>query len=126
MLCDGALVLDARLQVVKLYTNKREGCKVVRREKGIERQYVHACSSCDQDVAYTSKSHEADLELVYLLDSSVDVPWHRMKSPWTCKVCGYICQNQAQLELHRKQRQHTEEMEKEQEASNELKPIIVG
>ena len=83
---DGALVLDARLQVVKLYTQRREGSKAVRREKGVERQYLHGCPSCNQDVGYTSKPHEAPLELVYLLESSVDVPWHRMKSPWTCKA----------------------------------------
>lgn len=96
---DGALVLDARLQVVKLYTQRREapggrgawlvgrqGSKAVRREKGVERQYLHGCPSCNQDVGYTSKPHEAALELVYLLESSVDVPWHRMKSPWTCKA----------------------------------------
>mmetsp|Transcript_93842 Transcript_93842/g.223154 ORF Transcript_93842/g.223154 Transcript_93842/m.223154 type:complete len:183 (-) Transcript_93842:36-584(-) len=123
---DGAMVLDARLQVISLYTVKREGSRVIRREKGAERQYVHACPSCDQDVGYTSKPHEADLELVYLSDTAVTVPWHRMKSPFTCKVCGYICQSQGQLEFHRKQKQHTEEMEKEQEAANELKPIIVG
>eukprot|EP00439_Symbiodinium_sp_Y106_P085236 s2445_g27.t3 len=121
---DGAMVLDARLQVISLYTVKREGSRVIRREKGAERQYVHACPSCDQDVGYTSKPHEADLELVYLSDTAVTVPWHRMKSPFTCKVCGYICQSQGQLEFHRKQKQHTEDMEKEQEAANELKPII--
>ncbi|CAE6946905.1 unnamed protein product [Symbiodinium sp. CCMP2592] len=112
---DGAMVLDARLQVISLYTVKREGSRVIRREKGAERQYVHACPSCDQDVGYTSKPHEADLELVYLSDTAVTVPWHRMKSPFTCKVCGYICQSQGQLEFHRKQKQHTEDMEKEQE-----------
>ncbi|CAK9064896.1 unnamed protein product [Durusdinium trenchii] len=122
---DGAMVLDARLQVVQLYTLRKEGSRTIRREKGVERQYVHACPSCDQEVAYTSKPHEAELELIYLSDA-VDVPWHRMKSPWTCKVCGYICQNLQQLQLHRKQRDHTEEMENEQEEKNQLKPIVVG
>ncbi|CAK9064898.1 Uncharacterized protein SCF082_LOCUS33332 [Durusdinium trenchii] len=112
-------------EVVQLYTLRKEGSRTIRREKGVERQYVHACPSCDQEVAYTSKPHEAELELIYLSDA-VDVPWHRMKSPWTCKVCGYICQNLQQLQLHRKQRDHTEEMENEQEEKNQLKPIVVG
>eukprot|EP00442_Polarella_glacialis_P050345 CAMPEP_0115145056 /NCGR_PEP_ID=MMETSP0227-20121206/61893_1 /TAXON_ID=89957 /ORGANISM="Polarella glacialis, Strain CCMP 1383" /LENGTH=162 /DNA_ID=CAMNT_0002554511 /DNA_START=40 /DNA_END=525 /DNA_ORIENTATION=+ len=109
---DGAIVLDARKQVVKLYTKKREGHNVVRREKGAERQFMHACPSCDQEVGYTSKAYEEeDLEMIYLSDTAVVVPWHRMKNPWVCKVCGYICQSEADLEKHRKQRQHTIAME---------------
>mmetsp|Transcript_19675 Transcript_19675/g.31419 ORF Transcript_19675/g.31419 Transcript_19675/m.31419 type:complete len:158 (-) Transcript_19675:9-482(-) len=107
---DGAIVLDARKQVVKLYTKKREGHNVVRREKGAERQFMH----------------EEDLEMIYLSDTAVVVPWHRMKNPWVCKVCGYICQSEADLEKHRKQRQHTIAMENDKEAENEMKPIIVG
>ena len=83
---DGALVLDARRQVVRLYTTRREGSRAVRREKGVERQYLHGCPGCDQDVAYTGKGHDQPLELLYLLEKQVDVPWHRMKSPWTCKA----------------------------------------
>eukprot|EP00933_Yihiella_yeosuensis_P038007 TRINITY_DN31996_c0_g1_i1.p1 TRINITY_DN31996_c0_g1~~TRINITY_DN31996_c0_g1_i1.p1 ORF type:complete len:176 (+),score=24.14 TRINITY_DN31996_c0_g1_i1:53-580(+) len=124
---DGALVLDARKQVVKLYTKKREGSTTVRREKGMERQYLHACPKCDQDVGYTSKPYEEeDLEMIYFLDTAIDVPWHRMKTPWVCKVCWYVCQSEAHLERHRKQRQHSVAMENEKEARSEMKPIIVG
>ncbi|CAJ1364517.1 unnamed protein product [Effrenium voratum] len=65
---DGALVLDARISVVKLYTVKREGSQVVRREKGVERQYVHACPSCDKDVGYTSKPHEDRAAVLRILE----------------------------------------------------------
>merc|ERR1719409_1524040 len=103
---DGAMILDARKVIVRPNTKRREGCQLVRRPNGVERQYVHACVSCGKEVGYTSTPHEAELQLLYLSETAVSVPWHRKKTPWVCKVCGYVCQGEAQLEAHRKQRQH--------------------
>merc|ERR1719382_853671 len=55
---DGARVLDAKRMVVKLNTAQREGSQLIEREKGAERQYVHACLKCGQAVGYTSTPHE--------------------------------------------------------------------
>mmetsp|Transcript_65625 Transcript_65625/g.203325 ORF Transcript_65625/g.203325 Transcript_65625/m.203325 type:complete len:177 (-) Transcript_65625:109-639(-) len=124
---DGALVLDARKVVVRLNTSRREGSQLIRRPNGAERQYVHACGSCGQAVGYTSTPHEDELKLVYLAEQAVDVPWHRVKTPWVCKICGLVCQDEAHLESHRKQRQHfVDEAEEAKEADTETKPIIVG
>mmetsp|Transcript_98972 Transcript_98972/g.268792 ORF Transcript_98972/g.268792 Transcript_98972/m.268792 type:complete len:177 (+) Transcript_98972:74-604(+) len=124
---DGALVLDARKQVVRLYTSKQEGSQLIRRPNGAERQYVHACSSCGQAVGYTSTPHEAELQLVYIQETAVTVPWHRKKTPWVCKVCGFVCQDAPHLEQHRRQRQHFDAEEvAAAEAAADTKPIIVG
>uniref|UniRef100_A0A7S2CG10 C2H2-type domain-containing protein n=1 Tax=Alexandrium andersonii TaxID=327968 RepID=A0A7S2CG10_9DINO len=125
---DGALVLDARKVVVRLNTSRRDGSQLIRRPNGAERQYVHDCGSCGQAVGYTSTPHEDDFQLFYIAEQAVDVPWHRVKTPWVCKVCGYVCKDQAHLESHRRQRQHfSEEAEKEaKEAETETKPIMVG
>mmetsp|Transcript_52138 Transcript_52138/g.124201 ORF Transcript_52138/g.124201 Transcript_52138/m.124201 type:complete len:178 (+) Transcript_52138:74-607(+) len=125
---DGAMVLDGRKVVIRLNTNRRETCNLVRRPNGVERQYVHECKNCGQDVAYTSTPHDQDLALFYVLDTAVEVPWHKKKTPWTCNVCGYICQSEMHLEAHRKQRQHFDDGAEEEakQAAQEAKPIIVG
>mmetsp|Transcript_37795 Transcript_37795/g.85235 ORF Transcript_37795/g.85235 Transcript_37795/m.85235 type:complete len:177 (-) Transcript_37795:32-562(-) len=124
---DGALVLDARKVIVRLNTSQREGSQLIRRPNGAERQYVHACSSCGQAVGYTATPHEDDLQLLYISEQAVVVPWHRMKTPWVCKVCGYVCQTSEHLESHKKQRQHfSDDTEETKEAETETKPIIVG
>mmetsp|Transcript_62112 Transcript_62112/g.110442 ORF Transcript_62112/g.110442 Transcript_62112/m.110442 type:complete len:177 (-) Transcript_62112:40-570(-) len=124
---DGAMILDARKAVVRLNTERREGCQLVRRPNGVERQHVHACLSCGQAVGYTSTPHEDDLQLMYLSETAVKVPWHRKKTPWVCKVCGYVCQSEAELESHRKQRQHfVDDNKEEQQAKADMKPIMVG
>mmetsp|Transcript_78021 Transcript_78021/g.137484 ORF Transcript_78021/g.137484 Transcript_78021/m.137484 type:complete len:174 (+) Transcript_78021:111-632(+) len=125
---DGAVVLDARQQCVKLSTEKREGSKLIRREKGAERQYIHACPKCDHDVGYTSKPYEdpESLQIIFLLEAAVDIPWHKAKTPWVCKVCNYVCQSEAHLEQHRKQRQHSVDMEESMRNRDELRPIVTG
>eukprot|EP00929_Paragymnodinium_shiwhaense_P120444 TRINITY_DN92396_c0_g1_i1.p1 TRINITY_DN92396_c0_g1~~TRINITY_DN92396_c0_g1_i1.p1 ORF type:complete len:178 (-),score=45.44 TRINITY_DN92396_c0_g1_i1:153-686(-) len=125
---DGALVLDARKYVVQPHTERKEGEQLVRREKGVERQYIHCCKNCKKDVGYTSTPHDATLQLLYLSEQAVEVPWHKKKTPWVCKVCGYVCQDEDSLEAHKKQRQHfEEEAEKEaKDAANGTAPIMVG
>lgn len=120
---DGALVLDARKVVVRPHTKKRDGCQTIVRPKGVERQFVHECSSCGKEVGYTSTPHEDELQMLYLSENAVEVPWHRKKSPWVCKICGYVCQGEAQLTAHKKQRQHFGE---EENQAGEMKPVIVG
>jgi len=124
---DGALVLDSTKSVVRLNTARREGSQLIRRPKGVERQYLHACTSCGQVVGYTSTPHEEEFKLLYMSETAVKVPWHRKKTPWVCKICGYVCQDAAQLEAHKKQRQHLGEGQAEKnEADCETRPIIVG
>eukprot|EP00746_Dinoflagellata_sp_MGD_P005911 gnl/MRDRNA2_/MRDRNA2_111458_c0_seq1.p1 gnl/MRDRNA2_/MRDRNA2_111458_c0~~gnl/MRDRNA2_/MRDRNA2_111458_c0_seq1.p1 ORF type:complete len:163 (-),score=24.01 gnl/MRDRNA2_/MRDRNA2_111458_c0_seq1:16-504(-) len=102
---DGALVLDASKVVVRLSTVRNDQAALVRREKGIERQYTHSCSSCKQVIGYQSTPHSQELKLLYVVETAVKVP-RRKTTPWTCRVCGYVCLNNAQLETHKKQRQH--------------------
>eukprot|EP00928_Gymnodinium_smaydae_P072656 TRINITY_DN55985_c0_g1_i1.p1 TRINITY_DN55985_c0_g1~~TRINITY_DN55985_c0_g1_i1.p1 ORF type:complete len:203 (-),score=40.19 TRINITY_DN55985_c0_g1_i1:110-640(-) len=124
---DGALILDARKAIVQPNTAVQDEAQLIRRPKGVERQYVHACSSCGKEVGYTSTPPDADLKLLYLSETAVSVPWHRMKTPHVCKVCGYVCQSEAHLEAHKKQRQHYgEESDEAARALEDTKPIIVG
>eukprot|EP00927_Polykrikos_kofoidii_P068408 TRINITY_DN63782_c0_g1_i1.p1 TRINITY_DN63782_c0_g1~~TRINITY_DN63782_c0_g1_i1.p1 ORF type:complete len:176 (-),score=32.33 TRINITY_DN63782_c0_g1_i1:88-615(-) len=123
---DGAYILDARKAVVRLNTERKEGAQLIRREKGVERQHIHACSSCGKDVGYTTTPHEEDFQLLYLSETAVTVPWHKKKTPWVCKVCGYVCQSEVHLEAHKKQRQHFGDEGLEAMAEAGTNPIIVG
>eukprot|EP00747_Dinoflagellata_sp_TGD_P021941 gnl/TRDRNA2_/TRDRNA2_128797_c0_seq1.p1 gnl/TRDRNA2_/TRDRNA2_128797_c0~~gnl/TRDRNA2_/TRDRNA2_128797_c0_seq1.p1 ORF type:complete len:175 (+),score=29.91 gnl/TRDRNA2_/TRDRNA2_128797_c0_seq1:48-572(+) len=122
---DSALVLDASKVVIRLNTTKKEGCQLIRREKGVERQYVHECSSCGQTIGYTSKPHEEDISLLYIAETAVKIPWHKKKTPWVCKVCAYVCQSELHLEQHKKQKQHFDDDAAKDDAGD-CKPIIVG
>eukprot|EP00922_Rhytidocystis_sp_ex-Travisia-forbesii_P003418 GHVS01004984.1.p1 GENE.GHVS01004984.1~~GHVS01004984.1.p1 ORF type:complete len:337 (+),score=100.75 GHVS01004984.1:43-1053(+) len=44
--------------------------------------------------------------LVYLLNDNVLWPKYRPKTPWICRICGYVCKDAQQLEIHKKQRGH--------------------
>merc|ERR1712157_352109 len=99
-------VLDARKFVVRPNTRRREGSQLIRRPNGIERQYLHACTSCGHDIGYTSTPHEDGFQLLYISEQAVQMQRYGKKTPWVCKVCGYVCQDALQFEAHRKQRQH--------------------
>eukprot|EP00921_Rhytidocystis_pertsovi_P015159 GHVQ01024218.1.p1 GENE.GHVQ01024218.1~~GHVQ01024218.1.p1 ORF type:complete len:227 (-),score=16.81 GHVQ01024218.1:868-1548(-) len=67
-------------------------------------------ASSDSAVSSTATSAPPRL-LVYLVNSGVLWPRYKPRSPWVCKVCGYVCRDSEHLEVHKKQRGHENQEE---------------
>ncbi|CEM17362.1 unnamed protein product [Vitrella brassicaformis CCMP3155] len=124
---DNAIVFDTEASVVKLNTNAKDEPVVIKREKGVERQWHHFCPECGQLVAYQSCQLNDNPRYFYLVDNNIVWPRFRKRTPWVCKVCGYVCRDSTHLEQHKKSRGHENQEEGRQDDPDApIAPIIVG
>jgi len=126
---DGAPVFDVSTCVVKLNTVPKSEEVKLRRERGIESQYQHLCTTCSTVVAYQSVPHNTTASLIYLVDDTVIWPKYRRKTPWVCRVCGFTARDAIGFQTHMKQRNHEKQEEGRfgiEDADAPMPPLIVG
>mmetsp|Transcript_2744 Transcript_2744/g.4286 ORF Transcript_2744/g.4286 Transcript_2744/m.4286 type:complete len:175 (-) Transcript_2744:68-592(-) len=123
---DKAVVLDTSKWVVRSSMVEAPDVEKVRRDKGMEKQYNHLCSSCGQRLAYQSHAHgSTDGKLMYIRET-MEIPWHKKKTPWICRVCRFVCQTEEQLDVHKKQRQHFWNANEVAEQDEAPRPVTIG
>eukprot|EP01071_Lankesteria_metandrocarpae_P001895 Lankesteria_metandrocarpae@DN1954_c0_g1_i1.p1 len=111
---DNAAVLDRTRGLVKMTAVEDLSSAspvIVKRPQGMEKQYMYNCSECKRPVAYQSAPFDTaaeDIRFIYLIRGAVQWPKYRKHTPFACRVCGYVCQSQAQLDSHSKIRSHTQ------------------
>lgn len=131
---DNSLVISPGKNLVKLKTKRLAEPVKVKRLKGVETQFLHACSSCGQHVAYQSVPHsdaKGPPEFVYVIDSAVIFPKLSWKPRPRCRVCGFVPRTEELFEEHKRDRGHWDQENGSFSAVEErndapLNPVIVG
>eukprot|EP01068_Selenidium_serpulae_P006779 Selendium_serpulae@DN4508_c0_g1_i2.p2 len=131
---DNAPVFDSDDSVVQLKSTIRATPVKIRRKKGIETQWVHECNDCKQPLAYQCQppsTENSESRVVYLIEPNVTWPRFRIKTPWTCTICGYVARDADHFALHKKQRGHEKQEEgnfgdEDGDAGAPVPPVIVG
>ncbi|CBZ50077.1 os07g0295200 protein, related [Neospora caninum Liverpool] len=130
---DNAPVFCPDKNLVKLRTKPIAEPVKVKRLKGLETQYLHACAECGQHVAYQSVPHDKgqSVPFVYIIETAVIFPKKAFKPRLRCRVCGFIPRNEQHFEDHKRERGHWDQDSGNFPATEEpndapLNPIIVG
>lgn len=130
---DNAPVFCPDKNLVKLHTKPVPGPVKVKRLKGLETQYLHACTGCGQHVAYQSVPHNnpAGVPMVYVIETAVIFPKKYVQPRLRCKVCGFVPKNEQHFEDHKRSRGHWDQEKgsfpsEKDNADAPINPIIVG
>jgi len=123
---DNAVILNLAQDMIKMRTEEKPDKVKIKREKGCEKQWQHACSRCGTVVAYQCQPHNEDAKCMYCITDRLSIPWKQMKTPWVCKICQYMARDKAGLVAHQKQRQHFWQEDKEEETIGEHKGGAIG
>jgi len=115
---DNAVILNLEKDICRMRTKEIEEVVKIKRAKGKERQYQHACANCGEIVAYQCVPHGTDCKVLYVKQDTMRIPWNKMITPFVCKICGFMAKDKESLVAHQKQRQHFWEEEKQEEAEN--------
>lgn len=128
---DNAAVLCTDKATIKLCTKPIEDPAKLKRLRGIETQYYHACQECGQKVLYQSVPHGSEVKMLYVIDSNVILPRINWQPKRRCRVCGYIPRDEAHFEEHMRDRGHWDQAGGsfpgyEEKNDTPVNPIIVG
>ncbi|PFH33775.1 hypothetical protein BESB_079910 [Besnoitia besnoiti] len=130
---DNAPVFCPDKNLVKLRTKPVKEPVKVKRLKGLETQYLHACADCGQNVAYQSVPHDDPkaVPFVYLIETAVIFPKSSTKRRQRCRVCGFVPRNEQHFEDHKRERGHWDQESGTFSATEDnndtpINPIIVG
>lgn len=128
---DNAPVLCVDQATVKIFTKPIQEPTKVKRLKGIETQYYHACQECGQHVLYQSVPHGSEVKMLYIIESNVILPKIKWQPKRRCRICGYIPRDEAHFEEHMRDRGHWDQSggsfpALEEKNDTPVNPIIVG
>lgn len=130
---DNAPVLCTDKATVKLFTKPILQPSKLRRLKGIETQYYHACQECGQHVLYQSVPHEGGqpAKMLYIIEANVILPKNQWQPKRRCRICGYIPRDEQHFEEHMRDRGHWDQAggsfpALEEKNDTPVNPIIVG
>lgn len=128
---DNAPVLCMDQGTVKISSTPIDEAVKVKRLKGIETQYFHACQECGQRVLYQSVPHEKDAKLVYVIEQNVIMPKLKWEPKPRCRICGYVARDEVHFEEHKRDRGHWDQSGGtfpgwEEKNDTPVNPVIVG
>lgn len=128
---DNAPVLVLTDSTVKIFTKPVPEPEKVKRLKGIETQFYHACAECGQHVMYQSVPHGTDTKMLYIIETNVIMPKRQWQPKKRCRVCGYIPRDDQHFEEHLRDRGHWDQAggafpAYEEKNDTPVNPIIVG
>lgn len=128
---DNAPVLVMNDSTVKIFTKPVPEPLKVRRLKGIETQFCHACAECGQHVMYQSVPHGTEVKMLYIIETNVIMPKRQWQPKKRCRVCGYIPRDDQHFEEHLRDRGHWDQAggafpAYEEKNDTPVNPIIVG
>lgn len=130
---DNAPVLCTDQATVKLFTKPILQPSKLRRLKGIETQYYHACQECGQHVLYQSVPHGGGepAKMLYIIEANVILPKNLWQPKRRCRICGYIPRDEVHFQEHMRDRGHWDQAggsfpALEEKNDTPVNPIIVG